>query len=519
MVNPWFIALTVTIATFMEVLDTSIANVALPHIAGDLGASVDDANWVLTSYLVANAMIIPLSSWLSTALGRKHYYMGCVALFTLTSAFCGLATSLPMLIIWRIVQGIAGGGLQPVSQAILLDTFPAERRAAGMAVYGVAALTAPVLGPTLGGWITDNYSWRWIFYINIPAGLLSLFLNSLLVEDPDYLKRERISLLKRGLRIDYMGIGLIALGLGCLEVVLDKGQEWDWFGSQAIILLAVLTVVGLLGGLIWELHHPQPFINLRLLRDRSFLVGCIIISSTYAVLYGSILLLPQMMQGLMRYDATNAGLVLSPAGFFSMIMMILSALILRLRVDARWLIGIGGGIMALGSYWLVLLNLQAGPLELVWPRVVQMAGAGLIFAPLAAASVLYLPKTEMNNASGLFNMLRNEGSSIGIGLSTAVLQRRLQLHSFRLTESLQPLSTATASALETTGRFFTQVTGDPALGQLMGLRAIRLVRDQQAYAQAFLDCFWVFTLIALAIVPLTFLMKRSVVEGEVHVGE
>ena len=450
-VNPWLIALTVTIATFMEVLDTSIANVALPHIAGNLGASIDDANWVLTSYLVANAMVIPLSSWLSTALGRKRYYMGCVALFTLTSALCGLATSLPMLILWRLVQGVAGGGLQPVSQAILLDTFPAERRAAGMAVYGVAALTAPVLGPTLGGWITDNYSWRWIFYINIPAGLLSLFLNGLLVEDPAYLKCERASLLLRGLRIDYIGIGLIALGLGCFELVLDKGQEWDWFGSQAIVVLAMLTLLGLAGGLVWELHHPQPFINLRLLRDRSFLVGCIIISSTYAVLYGSILLLPQMMQGLMGYDATNAGLVLSPAGLFSMITMIMSAMILRLRVDARWLIGMGGAIMALGSYWLVTLNLQAGPLQLVWPRVVQMAGAGLMFAPLAAAAVLHLPKTEMNNASGLFNMLRNEGSSVGIGLSTAVLQRRSQLHSFRLTESLQPLSTATTNALETTG--------------------------------------------------------------------
>src|SRR3954469_15378465 len=374
--NPWVVALTVTIATFMEVLDTSIANVALPHIAGDLGASLDDANWVLTSYLVANAMIIPLSSWLSSALGRKRYYMGCVALFTVTSALCGLSTSLPMLIAWRIVQGIAGGGLQPVSQAILLDTFPAERRAAGMAVYGVAALTAPVLGPTLGGWITDNYSWRWIFYINIPAGLLSLLLNHLLVEDPEYLRAERAAILRRGLRIDYVGIGLIALGLGCLEVVLDKGQEWDWWGSRAIVVLAALALVGLIGGLFWELRHPEPFINLRLMRDRSFLVGCVIIFSTYAVLYGSILLLPQMMQGLMRYDATNAGLVLSPAGIFSMITMIASALILRLKVDARWLIAAGGAVMAAGSYLLATLNLQAGPLQIVWPRVVQMAGAG-----------------------------------------------------------------------------------------------------------------------------------------------
>ncbi|MFO0891972.1 MAG: DHA2 family efflux MFS transporter permease subunit [Isosphaeraceae bacterium] len=518
-VNPWLVALTVTIATFMEVLDTSIANVALPHIAGDLGATTEDANWVLTSYLVANAMIIPLSSWLSTALGRKRYYMGCVAVFTITSALCGLATSLPTLILYRIVQGIAGGGLQPVSQAILLDTFPAERRAAGMAVYGIAALTAPVLGPTLGGWITDNFSWRWIFYINIPAGLLALLLNALLVEDPAYLRTDRARLLRRGLRVDYVGIGLIALGLGCLEVVLDKGQEWDWWGSQAIVVLTLLTAVGLAGGLLWEWRHPEPFINLRLLKDRSFLMGCMIISSAYAVLYGSILLLPQMMQGLMRYDATNAGLVLSPAGLFSMLAMIASALILKLRIDARWLIAAGGAIMALGSYWLVSLNLQVGPMQLIWPRVVQMAGAGLLFAPLAAAAVLYLPATEMNNASGLFNMLRNEGSSIGIGLSTVVLQRRLQFHSFRLTESLQPLGQAAGDMLESTGRYFTHVTGDPARGPLMGLRALQLVRDQQAYAQAFLDCFWVFTLIALAIVPMAMLMKRSVAGGEVHLGE
>ena len=257
-----------------------------------------------------------------------------------------------------------------------------------------------------------------------------------------------------------------------------------------------------LGGLAWELRHPEPFINLRLLRDRSFLAGCIIIFSTYAVLYGSILLLPQMMQGLMGYDATNAGLVLSPAGLFSMITMILSAVILRLRIDARWLIALGGAIMALGSYWLVTLNLQAGPLQIIWPRVVQMAGAGLMFAPLAAASVLYLPKTEMNNASGLFNMLRNEGSSVGIGLSTAVLQRRLQFHSFRLTESLQPLGAATDQRPGYDRPVLHPGDRRPGARSVDGACAIRLIRDQQAYAQAFLDCFWVFTLIALAIVPL-----------------
>ena len=320
----------------------------------------------------------------------------------------------------------------------------------------------------MGGWITDNYSWRWIFYINIPAGLLSLFLNGLLVEDPSYLKRERAALLLKGLRIDYIGISLIALGLGCLEVVLDKGQEWDWFGSQAITSLAILTVFGLIVGLIWELHHPQPFINLRLMRDRSFLVGCIIVFSTYAILYGSTLLLPQMMQGLMRYDATNAGLVLSPAGLSSMIMMILSAIILKSRADARWLIGIGGAIMALGSYWLVQLNLQAGPLQLAWPRIVQMAGAGLVFAPLAAASVLYLPKTEINNSSGLYNMLRNEGLERGHWF---VDSRASAPFTAPLVPPVGKSATAEHGHDQRPGdhrAFFTQVTGDPARGQLMG---------------------------------------------------
>ncbi|MDG3007667.1 DHA2 family efflux MFS transporter permease subunit [Paludisphaera mucosa] len=517
-VNPWLVALTVTIATFMEVLDTSIANVALPHIAGSLGASQDDANWVLTGYLVANAMIIPLSSWLSTAMGRKRYYMTCVALFTVTSALCGLATSLPMLILWRVVQGLAGGGLQPVSQAILLDTFPASRRAAGMAVYGVAALTAPVLGPTLGGWITDNYSWRWIFYINIPAGLLALGLNALLVADPEYLRAERARLHLRGLRVDYVGIGLFALGLGCLEVVLDKGQEWDWFGSHAIITMTILTVAGLGLGVAWELRHPEPFIDLRLLGERNFRMSCSIIFLVYAVLFGSILLLPLMMQSLMRYDATNAGLVLSPAGLFSMIAMVFSAALMKKGVDARWLIAFGGAITAYGSYIMVGLNLQAGPHQLMLPRVVQMAGAGLVFAPLTAAAVMYLPATANNRASALFNMLRNEGSSIGIGISTAVLQRRLQHHTFRLTEGLQPLDPTVSDALASTGRFFTSVTGDPERGRLMGLRALEAVRDQQAYAQAFLDCFWVFTILSLATIPLAFLMKRSVVEGDVPLG-
>ncbi len=347
--------MTVTLATFMEVLDTSIANVSLPHIAGDLAVSQDEASWVLTTYLVANAIVLPVSGWASNLIGRKHFYMTCVALFTVSSALCGLAPSLGWLLFFRVLQGAGGGGLQPSEQSILLDTFPGQKRGMGMAIYGVAVLVAPILGPTLGGYITDNYNWRWIFFINLPIGVLSLFLTSIIVRDPPYLEAERKK--RRDFSIDYIGLGLIALGLGSLEILYDRGQIDDWFGSSFIVTLATVAAVCIVAAVVWELVHPNPIVNLRLLRDRNFAVGCLIMYSTFAVLYGSTILLPQMLQQLYGYTAFTAGLVLSPGGIATMIGMPIAGYLLGKRVDARILIFIGLLAVAAATYWNSLLNL------------------------------------------------------------------------------------------------------------------------------------------------------------------
>src|SRR5580704_15875229 len=308
--NPWVIALTVTLSTFMEVLDTSIANLSLPHIAGSMAASYDEATWVLTSYLVANAVILPLSGWLTGILGRKRFNMTCVAIFTISSVLCGMATSLPMLIFFRVLQGAGGGGLQPSVQAILLDTFPASKRGMAMAVYALAVLVAPVLGPTLGGWITDSYSWRWIFYINLPVGIVSLMLTQIVLQDPPYMLAQRAARKGKPFRVDLIGLGLIALGLASLEIVLDKGQEVDWFSSNWILLLAIIAGGSLMTAVIWELRHPAPIVNIRLFFERNFAISCGVVFFVYATLYATTVLLPQMLQTLMGYSATQAGLVL-----------------------------------------------------------------------------------------------------------------------------------------------------------------------------------------------------------------
>ena len=321
-------------ATFMEVLDTSIANVSLPHIAGNLSVSTNESTWVLTSYLVANAIVLPLSGWLSSILGRKRFYMMCVLMFTISSMLCGLASGLGQLIFFRVLQGIGGGGLQPSEQAILVDTFPAQKRGMAMAVYGMAILVAPVLGPTLGGWITDNFSWRWIFFINAPVGCASLFLSGIVLQDPPHLIEKRAELRKKKFQVDYIGLSLIALGLGTLEIVLDKGQDVDWFGSRLIVWMSIVAVISLVGAVIWELKHPQPIVNLRLLKERNFRFCALTLFFAFGVLYGSTVLLPELMQLLMGYSATMAGLVMSPAGLFTMLEMPLIGYLLGRRVDA-----------------------------------------------------------------------------------------------------------------------------------------------------------------------------------------
>ena len=336
-INPWVIAITVTLATFMEVLDTSIANVALPHIAGNLSASADEATWVLTSYLVSNAIILPLSGWLSSVIGRKRFYMICVAIFALSSFLCGFATSLGMLVVFRILQGVGGGGFQPSEQAILNDTFPISKRGMAFAVYGIAVVVAPTIGPWLGGWITDNYSWRWIFYINVPVGILSLVLTYFLVADPPYMKRVN---LKQGFRVDYIGLGLISLGLGSMQIILDKGQREDWFASDFIRIFFVLMLVGVVAGIIWELRAKDPVVDFRMLKNRNFAIATTAMFFLGFVLYSSTVLIPQLLQELLGYPAELAGLALSPGGAVIMLMMPVVGVLVS-KVDTRWLICFG----------------------------------------------------------------------------------------------------------------------------------------------------------------------------------
>ncbi len=515
-VNHWIVALTVTLATFMEVLDTSIANVALPYISGGLSVGRSQATWVLTSYLVANAIVLPLSGWLIGLIGRKRFYMTCVFLFTLSSALCGAAPNIELLILFRVFQGIGGGGLQPSEQGILVDTFPGHLRGMAMAIYGVAVVVAPILGPVLGGYISDNYHWRWIFYINVPIGMLSLFLTHFIVQDPPGMEEERKKNARRGLSIDYIGLGLVSLGLGSLEVIYAKGQEWDWFGDPfwRVQIFFAIMVIGLTSFVVWELTHPNPIVNLRLLGERNFFACGIIIFIAFAVLYGSNVDTPQMLQELFGYDAFHAGLILSPSAFFTMAMMPIVGFLLGKKIDARFILPFGLLSLAGASYWQAHLDLTASPYTLIVPRCLQMTGVGLLFVPLNNAAYIYLPKNQVNNAAGLFNMLRNEGGSLGIAIVTAMVDRRSQFHQQRLAEHVRPSNPAvnrTLAQLSQTrmvrGGVSMVDAQKQAFGQMSGI-----VR-RQLREMAYLDIFYIYMWMALATLPLVFLMKKSVATG------
>ena len=515
-VNHWIVALTVTLATFMEVLDTSIANVALPYISGGLSVGRSQATWVLTSYLVANAIVLPLSGWLMGLMGRKRFYMTCVLLFTVSSALCGAAPNIELLIFFRVLQGLGGGGLQPSEQGILVDTFPPRQLGMAMAMYGVAVVVAPILGPVLGGYISDNYSWRWIFYINIPVGIVSLILTSLIVKDPPGMDEEVRKNWKRGIRIDYVGLALVSLGLGSLEVLYAKGQEWDWFGDPfwRVQFFFAATVVGLAAFAIWELRHPDPMVNLRLLSERNFLACGLIIYVSFAVLYGANVDTPQMLQELFGYDAFRAGLVLSPSAFFTMAMMPVVGFLLGHKVDARFIIPFGLICLAGASYWQAHLDLYTSPFMFIAPRCVQMAGVGMLFVPLNNAAYLYLPKDQINKATGIFNMLRNEGGSLGIAIVTVLSDRRSQFHHLRLAEQVTPMNPAVGQWTDyyvRTDMLREGVTRAVAESQAMG-QLSQMVREQ-ARVMAYLDAFWVFAIMALAGLPLLLLMKKSVARG------
>ncbi|MFC6646496.1 DHA2 family efflux MFS transporter permease subunit [Granulicella cerasi] len=503
--NPWIIALVVTMGTFMEVLDTSIANVALPHIAGSLSASQDESTWVLTSYLVANAIILPISGWISSVVGRKNFYLISVVLFTVFSAACGLAPTLGALVIFRVLQGLSGGGLQPSVQAILADAFPGEKRGMAMAVYTVAILCAPVLGPTLGGWITDNYSWRWIFYINIPVGVLCAFFTRMVLQDPPHLVKARALLKKHPLKIDAIGLGLVSLGLAATEIVLDRGQELDWLGSTFITWTAIIAVFAIVGAIIWELRVKNPVVNLRLLGERNFLFCCIIVLGMYTSLYATTFLLPQYMQELMGYDATTAGIAVSPAGLVTMLEVPLVGWLLSRGNDARRMIAVGIVTMTVGTYWASMMNLGVGEASLIFPRIIQVMGLGMTTVPLSTIMFRFLPADQTSNAAGIYALVRNEGGSIGIALSSTFLQRMTQVHQTYLGAQITASNGLAAATVRATG---SATLGSPSDQHYAGLAMLYHQVQTQAALLAYMDQFRLFAYLLIALLPLVLLLKR-----------
>ena len=519
-INPWIVALAVVIPTFMEVLDTTIANVALRYMAGGLSAPATDSEWVITSYLAANAIVLPISGWLSLRLGRRNYFLLSIAVFTFASLLCGMATSLDMLIGARVLQGLAGGGLQPSSQGVLLDTFPKEKQGAAQALFGIAALLAPVVGPTLGGYITDNHGWRWIFFINIPVGLFALWMCSKVVHDPERFKAEQAAMRKKGGPFDTLGLCLLSLTMVCWEIFLSKGQEWDWLGDpffrvQTVLILFVLG----LGALAWrEMRISNPLINLRVLSDRTYLCCCAIIFCAFAALYANTTTLPALLQSLFGYDATTSGLVLSPAGVGAVLTLVVIGILLGRGTDARYLIATGLITMGVGAFWMSRFNLQISPWHVVWPRVVIVAGLSLTFAPLNVAAFLNMPSHLRGAAVGLLALLRNEGGSVGTSVAKTIHDRREQFHSLRLGENLDTLNPAVNDYLTQAQSGLLPITGDPAAAKQMALQTLSDLRFQQSSALAYFDSFVVFAALSFALVGLVFLMKRSVAAKGTHVA-
>ena len=439
-INPWVVAVVVTLATFMELLDTAIANVALPHIAGGLAVSYDESTWVLTSYLVSNAVVLPLSAWLSRVFGRKRYYMTCVLLFTVSSLLCGLAPSLGLLIFFRVLQGVGGGGLAPVEQAILVDTFPPNKRPAAFALYSMAIVTAPAIGPPLGGWITDSWSWRWVFFINIPIGILSLILTKRLVSDPPEFTRQVQAARRDGkLKIDGLGIVLIALGFACLEVVLDRGQTEDWFESNFILIFFSVAVVALVIAAVWEWRHPDPVVEIRLLGERNFAIANFFYFLFGFTLFGSTVLIPQMLQSLYGYTATDAGLVLGPG---AMVIVVLAPVMVRLlpKIGVKPMIAVGYFIFALSMWYYASFDLGTDYKHEALARALQGLGIAPLFIPVSQLAYSFLPKEKNNKASSLTNLFRNQGASFGIAFTTTVVARRTQYHRSVLVAHATPLN-------------------------------------------------------------------------------
>ena len=502
--NPWVTAVVATLATFMEVLDTSIANVALPHIAGNLGAGVEDSTWVLTSYLVSNAIVLPTSAWISSLIGRKNFYMLCVAVFTISSLLCGLAQSLGMLVFFRLMQGLGGGGLQPCTQAILVDTFPPRQRGMGMAVYGMTVVVAPVIGPTLGGWITDNFSWRWIFFINIPVGIMSLLLSSRIISDPPYLLRRRGA---QRFQVDALGLALLSLGFGALQIMLDLGERKDWFASPWIRMWGLIAAVSLVWVAVHEWRHKDPIVDLRLLKERNFGFSVLLMLIFGFILFGSTVLLPLFTQTLLGYTAMLSGLVLSPGGLVIMVMMPLIGFLVT-RIDPRWMIGFGIVMVSYSLYLMAQFNLQVDFWTVVVARCVQGFGLAFIFVPVNTVAYAFIAPQLRNQASSLISLARNIGASVGIAMLATMLARNTQSHRAVLVAHISPYEPVYQQRIEALTAAVQAQTGDPVGASLRAHAIVNQMVDSQARMLAFLDAFRALAICFLILLPLMLFMKR-----------
>lgn len=499
--NPYLIAFVVSIATFMEVLDTTIANVALRHIAGGLAVGLDESTYVITSYLVANAVVLSISGWLSTVLGRKRFYMMCVATFTIASLLCGLAWNLQSLVLFRILQGLGGGGMATSEQAILADSFPPQKRGQAFAIYGVAVVVAPVVGPTLGGWITDTYSWHWVFLINVPMGLLSLLLVGTLVKEPSSAEEERAELLSKGLRVDYVGFILIAVGLGALEFVLDEGQRNDWFGSNMILSFALLAAFCLLALIPWELLRDDPIVDIRLLGTRQFGACAVVMLGTFAVLISTTQLLPQLLQTEVGYTAMLAGLALSPGGIATMMLMPVAGRLVSV-VQPKYLIMFGAAVAALSMWHMTGLTGDISYGYAALARIYLAIGLPFLFLPVTTASYDGVPPEKTNQASALINVARNIGGSIGVAVAQTLLAQRQQFHQSRLIEHAAPSDLGYQQTIDAMTRYFQAQGSNASDAASQAVAWVGKTLQQQVDFLAYIDVFWSLAIIAALLIPI-----------------
>jgi MFS transporter, DHA2 family, multidrug resistance protein len=499
--NKWLVALTVMLPTLIEIIDTSVVNVALDHIRGSLSAGIDESTWSITSYLVSNAVIIPMTGWLSKFFGRKRYLIISITLFTISSFLCGSAWNLQSLVFFRILQGIGGGALQPISQSILLETFPPRQHGIAMAIFGMGIMFGPIVGPLLGGWITDNWSWHWIFFINVPIGILSIFLTVLFITDPPYMKRAKM-------KIDYWGLALLSLGLGCLQIVLDKGQQEDWFSSSFIVWLSVISSVSLISFIFVELFTEHPVVNLRAFRNMTFSIGNIVMFLGFFNLFASIVLLPIYLQTLMGYTAYLAGLVLGPGGIATMIALPIAGNLVN-RVNPKFLLAFGLIVNAYATYLMSNFNLHADFNTIIWPRIVLGIGMGFFFIPLTTMTMSGIKKEDMGNASGIYNLLRNLGGSFGVAFVTTMLSRRAQFHQNHLIENLTPFDRAYQIFSGQSTQFLQyRGLGDFTSG-FGGLEMMYRELIRQASMMAFNDAFFLVCIIMICVLPFALFMKRG----------